>query len=35
MDMVPKNKRGMWNSLEGLTAFTWTGKYWETRWGGT
>jgi len=26
MDVVPKNTRGKWNSLEGLTSFTWTGS---------
>lgn len=26
MDVVSKNARGKWNSLEGLTSFTWTGS---------
>lgn len=26
MDVVPKKDRGKWNSLEGVTAFTWTGS---------
>lgn len=26
MDVVPKKHRGFWNSLEGVTAFTWTGS---------
>lgn len=26
MDIVPKSDRGKWNSLENLTAFTWTGS---------
>lgn len=26
MDVVPKRERGKWNSLEGVSSFTWTGS---------
>jgi len=26
MDLITKRQRGRWNSLENLTAFTWTGS---------